>query len=364
MKAHFDFNLKDAIAGCISGTAAGDSLGLLYENLTPVRQKKLYPDISKQKFFFGRGMISDDTEHTLMAAAALIKSDFTVESFLNEFARRLKKWIFTMPAGAGLATLRSCLKLIAGFSPHISGVFSAGNGPSMRIALIGVIFGGDAEELKAFVSAATRITHTDKKAGNAALAVAAAAYASASKKNISPAEYFEMVRGLMPDEQEFLNLMKSAVESAERGETTFEFTQRSGIASGVSGYSYHTVPAAIHCWLSNQNNFREGIISMIRCGGDTDTTAAIAGAIIGAGVGKDGIPVEWIDNIAGWPYTADYMLKLADLLSEAASARAAGNACGTPDGTVDKPLLFAFIKNILTLAAIFFHVAWRLLPPY
>ena len=364
MKANFDFNLKDAITGCISGTAAGDSLGLLYENLTPARQNKLYPDISKQKFFFSRGMISDDTEHTLMMAAALIRSDFTVESFLNEFARRLKKWIFTMPAGAGLATLRSCLKLIAGFSPHTSGVFSAGNGPSMRIALIGIIFGGDAEELKAFVRAATRITHTDKKAENAALAVAAAAYASASKKNISPSEYFETVRALMPDEQEFLNLISSAAESAARGETTFEFTQRSGLAGGVGGYSYHTVPAAIHCWLSNQNNFREGIISMIRCGGDTDTTSAIAGAIIGAGVGKNGIPAEWSDNIAGWPYTADYMLKLADLLSEAAMARSTGKICAPTSGAVDKPLLFAFIKNILTLAAIIFHVARRLLPPY
>ncbi len=364
MNPRYDFNLNDAIAGCILGTAAGDSLGLLYENLTPARQKKLYPDISTQKFFFGRGMISDDTEHTLMTAAALIRSDFTVGSFLNEFARRLKKWIFTMPAGAGLATLRSCLKLVAGFSPHNSGVFSAGNGPSMRIALIGVIFGGDAGELKAFVNAATRITHTDKKAENAALAVAAAAYASASGKNISPAGYFETVRGLMPEEEEFLNLISLAVESAQRGETTFEFARRSGLAGGVGGYSYHTVPAAIHCWLSNQNNFREGIVSMIRCGGDTDTTAAIAGAIIGAGVGKDGIPAEWTDNIAGWPYTKDHMLMLAELLSEAASRRAAGNACGKPGGPVDKPLLFALIKNILTLAAILFHVARRILPPY
>ena len=103
---------------------------------------------------------------------------------------------------------------------------------------------------------------------------------------------------------------------------------------------------------------------MIRCGGDTDTTSAIAGAIIGAGVGKSGIPAEWIDNIAGWPYTMDHMLALADLLSESAAARPVGNVCAPASGAVDKPLLFAFIKNILTLAAIIFHVARRLLPPY
>lgn len=365
MKSKIAFDLKSAITGCILGTAAGDSLGLLYENLTPERQKKLYPDISKQKFFFGRGMISDDTEHTLMIAAALIKSDFTTDSFLIEFSHSLKKWLFTIPAGAGFATLRACMKLIAGISPRTSGVFSAGNGPAMRAALIGLVFGDDDDALRTFVSASTRITHTDKKAENAALVVAAAAYCSASKKNIKPYEYMSVLKRLMPDEIEFLNLMNSAVESAERGENTFEFACKMGLLKGVSGYCYHSVPVAIQCWLSHCNNFSEGVIAMIRCGGDSDTTAAIVGAIIGSGAGKDGIPSEWYENIAGWPYTLNYMLEISELLAAKATARLEGKEFTVvTEAGVDKPLIFLLIKNMATLAAIIFHIIRRILPPY
>jgi ADP-ribosylglycohydrolase len=41
--------------------------------------------------------------------------------------------------------------------------------------------------------------------------------------------------------------------------------------------------------------------SVIECGGDTDTVAAITGGICGAEVGEAGIPAEWINRIRDWP---------------------------------------------------------------
>jgi len=315
-------------------------------------------------------MISDDTEHTLMTASALIRSGGDAAIFSKEFARQLKRWFFTMPLGVGFASLRACLKLLAGFSPDKSGVFSAGNGPLMRIALLGVCFGDNEEKLREFVRASTRITHTDKKAENAALAVASAAYISSAGEVITAGYFYKKIETMLPEESEFLKLVKDLAESVERGESTPEYARNKGLEAGVTGYAYHTAPAALHCWLRNQRDFRNGIIEMIECGGDTDTTAAILGAITGAGVHRKGIPAEWTDNIAGWPYTIKYMEELAGSLSEKMNSENNAGAPGNEPAVksyapcIEKPIFTVFLRNLFFLTVLVFHVIRRMLPPY
>jgi hypothetical protein len=41
----------------------------------------------------------------------------------------------------------------------------------------------------------------------------------------------------------------------------------------------------------------EGVINTVRAGGDTDTNAAIAGALLGAVHGRRGIPAQWMDRL-------------------------------------------------------------------
>jgi ADP-ribosyl-[dinitrogen reductase] hydrolase len=67
---------------------------------------------------------------------------------------------------------------------------------------------------------------------------------------------------------------------------------------------------AIHAWLSHQENYRDAILAVIKCGGDTDTTAAIVGGIIGARVGKIGIPTDWLTNLVEFPCNINYLEKL------------------------------------------------------
>ena len=125
-------DLERAVAGCILGTAVGDALGLPYEGLTPRRAGRCYGPPDRYRFFFGRGMVSDDTEHTCLVARALAVSDADVEVFLRDLAWGLRLWLLGLPAGTGLATLRAALKLWIGFSPRRSGVTSAGNGADAR----------------------------------------------------------------------------------------------------------------------------------------------------------------------------------------------------------------------------------------
>jgi ADP-ribosylglycohydrolase len=61
------------------GAAVGDALGLPSEGLSRQRIKRLFPGPLRHRFFFGHGMVSDDTEHLFMVAQALLDERENVE---------------------------------------------------------------------------------------------------------------------------------------------------------------------------------------------------------------------------------------------------------------------------------------------
>src|SRR4029078_2096631 len=109
-----------------------------------------------------------------MLAQSIAVSGGDAEVFGRDFAWRLRWWLAGLPAGIGLATLRSLVKLLLVVPARLRGVYSAGNGPAMRSALIGVCFADDEDRLVALNRVATRLTHTDPNAECRALAVALA----------------------------------------------------------------------------------------------------------------------------------------------------------------------------------------------
>ena len=82
----------DEIIGCILGTAVGDALRLPYEGVSSKRAPRLLGPPDRYRFFFRRGMISDDTEHTCMFAQSLIEANGDVDLFARRFATRLRWW--------------------------------------------------------------------------------------------------------------------------------------------------------------------------------------------------------------------------------------------------------------------------------
>ncbi len=301
-------------------------------------------------------MISDDTEHTCFVAQALIRSPDCPSKFQKHLARSLKWWLLGLPAGIGLATLRSIVKLSVGVSPDKSGVYSAGNGPAMRSALLGIMFGDDPQLLERFVQRCTRITHTDPKAFYGALAVALAAHLASTGKTINTNQLRERLKDRLKnhDAGEFLSLLRRTIDAAEKKTPIVEFAHSIGSKKGISGYIYHTVPCAILAWLKNQHDYRTGLLELIRAGGDTDTTGAIYGAIAGASVGKEGIPPQWLDGIVEWPKTTRWMERLGRQLS--ALQKSSKPAPYPKIGMIPRNLLFTII--------VLFHGFRRLLPPY
>jgi ADP-ribosyl-[dinitrogen reductase] hydrolase len=353
-----------AIAGCILGTAVGDAMGLALEGLSRRRQPRLFPDLSGYHLLpFGKGMCSDDTEHTCMLAQSLIRvagldADEAARRFASNFGWRLRFWLLGLPAGIGLATLRAIVKLWIGFPARSSGVYSAGNGAAMRVALIGVCHGDDPARMRALVRAATRITHTDPKAEHGALAVALAAHLAADGGAIAPSDYAARLHGLLGEERsELLGLVDEVARSVAAKETAADFTARHGGRDGVSGYVLHTVPAALHVWLAHPDNYHAAVTTTIRLGGDSDTVAAIVGALVGARVGKTGIPAEWLDDLCEWPRTTAWMEQLAARLAQHGR-----------DGTNGKALPLNWVglvlRNAVFIPLVLVHGFRRLLPPY
>jgi ADP-ribosyl-[dinitrogen reductase] hydrolase len=291
-------------------------------------------------------MVSDDTEHAVMTVLSLRGNEHDPAAFARALAKRLRWWFAGLPAGIGLATLRSILKLWCGVSPSRSGVWSAGNGPIMRAAVIGVHFSRDRDKRLEFVDVSTRITHSDPRAAEAARMIAeAAAMAVAGAKSADA----------------ILRQLESMVESAEMklrfpilraalqaDDSVQAFADSFGRKAGfVSGFAPDSTAVAIYSWLRHRGDFRAAVESVVSAGGDTDTIGFITGSLAGIDAGKNGMPSEWLEGLRDWPINPR-------TLHEVASDHPARYSMW--------PL--SLLRNACFLFVILGHVVRRALPPY
>ncbi len=338
----------EKIAGCLLGTALGDSLGLPYEGLAPARAGRLMGQPDRHRFLLGRGMFSDDTEQTILIALAWLRHPHNPSAFQRDFANGLKRWLLCIPAGAGLATVRACLRLLAGVNPGHSGVNSAGNGAAMRSAILGAV-GATRDHVKESAS----VTHRDPRAVEGSLLVAEAARLAGPDQPEAQVLLARLSDELPGDQLEFKQLLKAAAESLAKAETTRDFAASIGLENGVSGYVLHTVPVAFHAWLSAGGDFTKAAFSAIECGGDSDTVAAIACGLCGAEVGLSKIPQWMLDGLAEPIWSKQNLIQLSRALAETEA--------------LQLPKLRSWLtplRNSLFLAVVLAHGFRRLLPPY
>jgi ADP-ribosylglycohydrolase len=277
----------------------------------------------------------------------------------------MRWWVAALPIAAGRATIKGCVRLWLGWSPEHSGVFSAGNGPAMRAPILGVCLGSDLDRLRQFVRTSTRMTHTDPKAEWGALAVAWAASRATQTRLLAAPEPPRLISDLLdvlsagsdPSATKLIESLRATVPCLQAGQTTEEFAATLGLARGVSGYMYHTVPVAIYAGLRYPDDFRTAVLSAIRCGGDTDTVAAITGALVGARVGKSGIPDEWLCGVIDWPRSMRWVESLAGIVAE-------GKWLETSQRAHPLAVWALPARNALFFCGVCVHIARRLLPPY
>lgn len=340
----------DSILGCLLGTAVGDALALPMERMSRHQVRRF---IGQQelghRLVFGRGMFSDDTEHTLMVAIAWLRNPENPSAFQRSLAWSLLWWLAALPAGVGMATLKAVTRLWLGFPTTRSGVRSAGNGAAMRSAILGVLLADKPEQRRSFVQASCRLTHVDPRAEEAALLVAEAAALAVHRQDV--ATILKTLRPWITSSE--METRFSQLETALQSDlSVLDYAVEIGCDYGVSGFAPNTVAVALYAWLRHRGDFAEMITQIIRCGGDTDTVAAIAGGISGVEVGEAGIPEKWIRHVSDWPRSIAYVHRVAGALSQ----RVAGE---TP--TIPR-LCWPFVlpRNLIFLLIILAHGFKRL----
>ncbi|MEO7735828.1 MAG: ADP-ribosylglycohydrolase family protein [Kofleriaceae bacterium] len=318
------------------------------EGLSRQRARRMYPGPLRQRLVLGRGMISDDTEHACMTAQALLLAGDDTDGFARTLAWKLRWWLAGLPPAIGWGTLRALTRAWLGFSPHRSGVRSAGNGAVMRAPIIGAWF-ADPDRIAPFVAASTAITHRDPRANAGALAIALAAHHAVYDHEIVAGVVLDDIRARVAD-PELLQAIDRIGDGLARGLEVAALADELGLSRGVTGYVHHTVPVCLYAWLSTPNDFRAVVERVIALGGDSDTTGAITGALVGATVGESQIPTEWL-AITDYPRSVRWIRALAERVHERSAPM---RLCW--------PLVP--VRNAMFLAIVLATGLRRLLPPY
>lgn len=338
------------IEGCLLGCAVGDSICLPYEGMSACRVYKFARYPLRHRFFFGRGMVSDDTDHSIFVAQALSRHPRDPIRFARSLAWRFRCWLLCLPAGIGLATLKSILRLWLGISPSRSGTFSAGNGAAMRSAVIGVFHREDHSLRREMVSASSRMTHSDPKGDYGAQAIAALASVACHHMERPELASIESVLLGSGQGEEWREVVQRTLAACSSGAVE-DAVALSDRERGVSGYIYHTLPVAVAAWYVHFGDFRATIEAVVRLGGDTDTVAAIAGSLAGISSTKEGIPGDWIVGICECPHSISYILSLARALDEEVESHSRFS-------------WMLFPRGLMFMAIVLAHGVRRLFPPY
>ena len=281
MDAGINAGILARAQGCLLGQLAGDSLGSLVEFQTPQQIRAAYPNGVRELAGGGAwnrlaGQPTDDSEMALSLARVLVElGEFNAGAVRSAYIA----WLDSGPRDAG-RTVRSGLRGRLNFD-------SQANGALMRIAPLG-IFGANRGPAQAaeWARADAAITHPHPVCLQAS-ALFAAALAHAVRTGCSASEIYEQIAAqaaAAPVEQSLLDAVRGAA-----GSPPPDFQRHAG---------WVLIALRNALWqLLHAPNLEEGIVDTVMRGGDTATTAAICGALLGAVWGLDAIPAQWTEAV-------------------------------------------------------------------
>lgn len=280
------------MSNVLLGTAVGDALGVPFEtklaNYDPLVKWDGKSYLGSEHHGLQPGQYSDDTQMSLMVAESLIDNHgFNPD----DLAARYVDWIVSGAArGYGKTTMLAITNLVNGKHWSESGIAgSYGNGTAMRAAPFGVYFRNDLSALVSICKMDSSITHASEEAEGGSIAIGlAAAYAVNGDTS-----------GLLEDLWQILpaSKIRSIIYSLDSLiESPYITPEQALRVIGTKADVRQTVPAALYCFLKF-DNYHDAVLAAIKAGGDTDTTAAIVGALFGAKYGMKVIDKDLVKNV-------------------------------------------------------------------
>ncbi|MCE9581943.1 MAG: ADP-ribosylglycohydrolase family protein [Planctomycetes bacterium] len=173
-----------------------------------------------------------------------------------------------------------------------SGAGSLGNGAAMRVAPLGAWHAGNLAEAAREAALSAEITHSHPEGIAGAIAVAvAAAWAADPKRPRGPgAAMLDVAIDLTPGGE-----VRAGIERARNlGPDMSVPTAVNALGNGLSITSPDTVPFVLWNAARRIDDFEDALWETATGMGDVDTTCAMVGGIVGAAVGRAGIPADWI----------------------------------------------------------------------
>jgi ADP-ribosyl-[dinitrogen reductase] hydrolase len=278
--------------GCLLGQVAGDALGSPVEGANPAAIARTYPGGAPRLLLGGGvsdtipGQPTDDSELALLLARAVVRAQGYDE---EEAARHYAWWHGTAPFAVG-STTRAALeparripegRIAAVIRDAAERIQGQSNGALMRASPLGIFTWRMPPDQAAAVAARdASLTHASPvcRAANAAFVVAVAA---AVRTGDSRTAYEEAL-------------------SWCRKNGSAEVTEALRKTESAPPEDFLSHPGKVLIALQNAffrllrgSSLEDGIVETVRCGGDTDTNAAVCGALLGAVQGADAVPAPW-----------------------------------------------------------------------
>lgn len=301
--------------GAFYGLALGDALGMPTQSMsrTSIREDYgaidgLLPAGPRQLIAAGMpaGSVTDDTEQAVLLAELLIEGQGHFDALA--FAQRLITWEHGMEARGSLDLLgpstKAAVKRLTDGSPASeSGRFGSTNGAAMRITPVGIAF--DASDLTSFVDAVTRaseVTHNTSIGIAGAAAVGAAVSAGIRGGTLS--EAIKVAIGAAAEGERRGHWVAGGQISARlRWATQYLASMPSArhadtveTVIGTSVASQESVVAALAIASVSADPW-ESVCLAAGIGGDTDTIAAMSGAVLGSVQGFDAWPASALHTV-------------------------------------------------------------------
>jgi ADP-ribosyl-[dinitrogen reductase] hydrolase len=277
MEEHIDPAMVSRAQGCLLGQLAGDALGSMVEFRSPEDIRREYPDRIRELADGGRwntiaGQPTDDSEMALMLAE---QGRYDAEEARTAYVF----WLDSHPFDCG-NTVFIGLRGRPNFD-------SQANGALMRISPLGV-FGSnyDLQQVSAWAQQDAALTHPHPVCLQAS-ALFAMAIARAISTGIGCQDLFRQIETWATEMKVEDALLKSITGAATAPPNDYIHQQ---------GWVLTAFRNAL--WqLLHASDLEDGVTDTVMRGGDTDTNAAIAGALLGAVHGRDAIPAQWVEKL-------------------------------------------------------------------
>jgi poly(ADP-ribose) glycohydrolase ARH3 len=297
--------------GCLLGLAIGDALGGLFEaqssetlraRFASPQQLFNYPD---HELYY-----TDDTQMTIGVAETLVaRGEIVEEELCRAFVRN---YVPSRGYGRGARAILEAMEEGRDHRAVAEQYFpggSYGNGAAMRVAPVGLAFAADRQRLLEQAKLSALPTHVHPLGIEGAQLLAVAVAHNLTAERFEREKYFEaLLSSCTP--VEFRDKLTAASHATSPPDLA---------ALGNQIEALHSVPTAIASFALAPDSYIRAVGNVILIGGDTDTLAAMTGALAGAYLGREGLPPRLVGLLENGPQGRAFLEELGAKLWERCS---------------------------------------------